>query len=624
LAVNAGTISGVSQGVLLGVADYLTNLGSGSIQGGASGVTAGKYANIFNSGTIISTSGAGVSLGGATLTNTVSGLIKGAVGIKLTQGGTVTNAGTITGQGGTAIAAYGGAASRVVVEAGAVFNGNVIGSTSANNTLELASGAGVGTISGLGTRFVNFKSVIVDAGAQWELTALNSLASGSTLTNSGTLSLSGATLSDAGGIINNGRIELDPSTMNVASLSGTGTVTIDAGSTLAVQGAVSSGQDIIFSGSGAEFDLNAPLRFSGTVSGFANGDVIDLTSVANVAGSHADMNYTTRVLTVTEGGQIYHFQFDKTETFAGDFFHLASLNGGTVITEDQIACYCRGTLIATERGEVPVEALAIGDPILTASGRLRPIKWIGRRSYCGRFIMGRKDILPICFKAGSLADGVPRRDLWISPHHAMAFDGVLIEAKDLVNGVSIVQAEDVDEVEYFHVELDSHDVILAEGAPSETFVDDDSRLMFHNAHEYAALYPGEARRPARYCAPRLDSGDEVETVRRKLAQRAGVAVAPVTKSCAPHGFIDAVSELGIEGWAQNADHPEAPVCLDIFAGGRLIGQTLANHYREDLRAAGLGSGRHAFTFRPNEGLVPSRASIEVKRSLDGAVLMRRR
>ena len=73
--------------------------------------------------------------------------------------------------------------------------------------------------------------------------------------------------------------------------------------------------------------------------------------------------------------------------------------------------------------------------------------------------------------------------------------GVLVEAKDLVNDVSIVQAEQVDDVEYFHIELDTHDVILAEGALSETFVDDDSRAMFHNAHEYAALYPEAVARP---------------------------------------------------------------------------------------------------------------------------------
>jgi Hint domain len=186
-------------------------------------------------------------------------------------------------------------------------------------------------------------------------------------------------------------------------------------------------------------------------------------------------------------------------------------------------CYCAGTLIRTGRGDQSVETLEIGDQVMTASGTLRPIKWIGRRSYGGRFIMGRRDILPVCIKAGALADNVPARDLWISPHHAMFFadeqGGMLIEAKDLVNGGSIVQAQTVDKIEYFHIELDSHDVIVAEGALSETFLDDDSRGMFHNAQNYDALYGDEAQGPAHYCAPRLDEGYEVEAVRRRLAAR---------------------------------------------------------------------------------------------------------
>jgi hypothetical protein len=90
------------------------------------------------------------------------------------------------------------------------------------------------------------------------------------------------------------------------------------------------------------------------------------------------------------------------------------------------------------------------------------------------------------------------------------------------------------------------------------------------------------------------------------------------------GHVDVRSPCSIEGWAQNSHHPEVPVCLDILAEGRLIGQALANLYRGDLRAAGLGSGRHAFTFRPNPALEGSPASIEVRRSLDGAVLTGRR
>ena len=270
---------------------------------------------------------------------------------------------------------------------------------------------------------------------------------------------------------------------------------------------------------------------------------------------------------------------------------------------------------------MPVENLAIGDKVITNSGAARPIKWIGRRNYGGRFVMGRKDILPVRIKAGALDHNVPRRDLWISPHHAMYLEGVLIEAKELVNGVSIVQAERAAKIEYVHIELDTHDVIIAEGALSESFIDDDSRGMFHNAHEYALLYPKPALVMAQYCAPRLSDGYEVEAARRRIARRAGLRPAEGPPSVGTlRGYVDVISPRLIAGWAQNLDHPEAPVCLDIFAGEMLIGRVLANHHRTDLEQAGLGSGHHGFTFPPPATLAFAPNALQVRRSLDGAQL----
>src|SRR4029077_4900016 len=113
---------------------------------------------------------------------------------------------------------------------------------------------------------------------------------------------------------------------------------------------------------------------------------------------------------------------------------------------------------------------------------------IGHRAYDGRFIAGNRQVLPIRVAAGAIADGVPARDLLVSPEHALCVDGGFRPARCLVNGVTIRKVDLVDSLEYFHIELDSHDVIFAEGAAAETFVDVGSRAGFHNCAEFPALY----------------------------------------------------------------------------------------------------------------------------------------
>ena len=178
-------------------------------------------------------------------------------------------------------------------------------------------------------------------------------------------------------------------------------------------------------------------------------------------------------------------------------------------------------MILTPAGEVPVESLAIGDKVMTVSGEAKPVKWIGQRSYTGWLAAGNSKAMPVHFKPGSLAESVPRRDLWVSPEHAIYIDGSLVPAELLANGVSIVKTEGLEEIHYFHVELEAHDVIVAEGALAETFIDDDSRCMFHNAAEFHALYPNATvQHPVRYCAPRMEEGYALEALRRNLMWRA--------------------------------------------------------------------------------------------------------
>ena len=198
---------------------------------------------------------------------------------------------------------------------------------------------------------------------------------------------------------------------------------------------------------------------------------------------------------------------------------------------------------------------------------------------------------------------------------------MLIEARDLINGVSIVQAESVEQVEYFHIELETHDIIIAEGALAESYLDDDNRLMFHNANEYHVSDPAAVPTVGRYCAPRLQDGFKVEAIRRRIAMRDGLTLTETATSAGPlRGHVDRITTRLLEGWAQNVDHPEAPVCLNIYVGGRLIGQVLADRYRDDLERAGIGSGCHSFAFAAPAGVAFVTATLDVRRSLDGALL----
>jgi hypothetical protein len=276
-----------------------------------------------------------------------------------------------------------------------------------------------------------------------------------------------------------------------------------------------------------------------------------------------------------------------------------ALNGtyNSVIVSNNTPCYCRGSLILTSRGEVAVEDLVVGDSAVTASGAARPIKWIGKRSYAGRLAANNPKVMPICFKRGALADNVPRRDLWVSPEHAMYLDGALVPAKLLVNGVSIVKAASVEEVHYYHVELETHDVILAEGAAAESFVDDGGRGVFHNVLEFHALYPDETiPTAARYCAPRVEDGEALEQHRRTLLGRARRLRADGTAApeAALQGSIDAVSYDRIAGWVFDQASPEAPVRAVLLSNGAVIAEFSADQPRPDVAEAGFGTGRYGF------------------------------
>jgi hypothetical protein len=160
-------------------------------------------------------------------------------------------------------------------------------------------------------------------------------------------------------------------------------------------------------------------------------------------------------------------------------------------------CFLAGTRIRTPQGEVSVEELTIGDVVSTLSGPL-PVKWIGRQIFRKAASSAwPKIVAPIRVARFALADQYPLRDLYLSPAHSLFVDGVLIPVRHLVNDRSIAPArmDDRQVIEYFHVELETHEVLFAEGAPAETGLATDNRERFCNFVEYERLY-GKEERPA--------------------------------------------------------------------------------------------------------------------------------
>lgn len=182
-------------------------------------------------------------------------------------------------------------------------------------------------------------------------------------------------------------------------------------------------------------------------------------------------------------------------------------------------CFLRGTLIRTPSGDIAIENLGIGEAVVSVSGSSRPVKWIGRMSFVrasGRAEWVR-DVTPVRIEKGAINGDLPRRDLFVSQAHALFIDGVLVPASDLVGapGITIEAPAATDRLDYFHIELDSHDAIFAEGLPAETYRAENNRDRFDNFVEFERRY-GPAAEKQEPFAPLVGHGGPRSRVRSHL------------------------------------------------------------------------------------------------------------
>ncbi len=455
---NAGHIT-ASGNVTTAVVIDNADAGTNTIVNQASGVIQGGT----GSGSGFVGRGVYIEAGGATITN--AGTISGYHGIVVsgadTAAVTVTNAGTIKSPYSSVGALlFGGGDASLILDPGAKFNGYVLASSGTTNSITLETGASAGTVSGAigpGGEYRNFQTVILADNADWTLSG--AVASGETLV-----------------LGNAGVIGLGDTATNPTDFAGT-LENLVAGNTIVLTNDAYSGTDTVSLGAG---------------------NVLDVSGAA---------------------GTLASLQLNPAQAYTASDFSLTNAGGNEAITSN-IPCFARGTRLRTARGEIAVENLQRDDRIPTLDGALRPIIWLGRRRIDLTRHPRPEKVQPIRIKAGAIAEGVPARDLVVSPGHGIYLDGVLIPAGHLVNGVSVLR-EAASVVEYFHVELDEHAVLFSENCPSESYLDTGNRAAFEGTG--MALHPDfSPRAPKAWqetCVPLVWDGPAWHAARGRLRAR---------------------------------------------------------------------------------------------------------
>jgi hypothetical protein len=519
--INSALIQAYDFGISMEAGGFVTNTGIITSTGeGRAGVEVYGAGTVFNGGTIIGSAiaASGIEIIGSGDTVTNAGSIQGyVVGVEMSGPGVIINSGIIHAIGtfrffgeADVIMPGGGIFSntaRGFVDSGVELNfandgtgasatafnaGTIMGGLYLNGETDAGGAvhAGTGTVFDSGT--IQGSSMAIYFGGTSALLVLQS-----------GYALHGV-VDAAGNYTHTLELMSNPSApvtvnFNTTEFENFGTVGFAAGSDNAGTLALAAAVDV-----------------PGTIVGFtAPHDVIDLQYISDTSNdATAILNPVNDELTVTGDNGSQVLQLDPSEDYSGLTFKATPDAAGTGTDISPVICFCSGTQILLEDGEAPVETLKIGDRVRLFDGRTAPIVWIGQG--CVLATSGhRSAATPVIVRKDALGDNVPNRDLRITKAHSLYIDEVLIPVEFLVNHRSILWDDRAKEVSIYHIELAKHDVLIANGAPSESYRDDGNRWLFQNGNSGWDLPPQPA------CAPILTGGPVVDAIWRRLLDRSG-------------------------------------------------------------------------------------------------------
>ncbi len=417
---------------------------------------------------------------------------------------------------------------------------------SVNQTLEIGS-AGAFSISA--TQNVTGGTIVMGGGA---LTDTSGISFGTT-SSSGSLSgfgtVTGALASSGSGTANTitasgGNLTLSTA---IGKNSGLGfAIDSTAGSALQLSADPGDGNTFTFLGSAGELALtsSAAKGFNDTIVGLNVGSTLTPTNLVHVLGDKTVTVTSGKIglgasgtVTLSDGAVL---NLSGITDASGPWFVQTTADSDATGTDVFLSavCYALGTVIQTPAGERPVETLCPGMQVITlvdGNEVPRTVKWVGHRRIDLTRHPRPETVAPIRIERDAIADGMPHRDLLVSPDHAIFVDGMLICARQLVNGTTIRQERGWTAVDYYHVELDQHAILLAEGLPAESYIDTGNSGFFANSGQPMVLYPNltdetdHPTREANSCEPFASDEACVRPVWQRLFDRAAAIGRLVTQ-----------------------------------------------------------------------------------------------
>ena len=492
---------------------------------------------IENSGTVL-LQGGGIAVattaaaGSGTVTVTSGGLLQttGTAGIDIGKNGSgtliVSNGGSVSDANTLRVGSTAGTSGTVSVSNASITAANLIldAAVGGNAVGTVTIGTG-GVVNATGNVTVNQHGFMTLAGGTLDV-GTSGGATSLTVNAGGQLSGFGKVTGGAGAVFNNtGQILASGGTLELKI--GAGNMSIAAGAELQLDAAGPAGSSVSFSAGAAEtLLLAAEPAVTNTfgINSWGSADTLSFDTPDILTGASL-VNGNTLIVNWSSNAATGSYSFTNV-SFAGGTPANFSVSTNVGVGSVQLGCFAEGTRVRTARGLVAVEQLQEGDMLPMATGGAeQPIVWIGQTRVNCRAHPDPESVWPVRIAADAFGPGLPVRDLWLTPDHAVFVNDVLVPVKHLINGSSIVQVQR-DRVTWFHVELERHEVILAEDLPVESYLDVGDRANFAGGGTAVRLHPDFTSRlasatallwEAHGAAPLVQAGAALDAARAAVA-----------------------------------------------------------------------------------------------------------